>query len=85
MFNIFDVLLAIPNLFTAIDKSVRAVEIQFGSGTGEQKKQAVIDALNADYDVIDGVGHFPDEIDKLIKESLIPDLIDIIAAQFNVV
>lgn len=83
MFNILDVLLTLPKLWEAIDKSVKAVEAQYGPGTGDQKKQAVIDALQADYDVIDGVGHFPEQVDKLVKETLVPAMIDVIAAQFK--
>lgn len=84
IFSIFNLVAIIPELIEAIDKSVKAVEAQYGPGTGEQKKQAVIDALNSDYDVIDTVMRLPDAVDSIVKKTLIPALIDTIAAQFKV-
>lgn len=66
----------LPEMLSAIGETIQAVEAQFGPGNGEYKKQQVLEALQADYKLIDTGLNLPDSVDKAVADGL-PHLVEV--------
>lgn len=69
-------MLVIPMLLTMINEATEAVELIGGPGTGEAKKAAVLDAVDAAYDLTSAARPGTIPLDKLAFRALASNLVE---------
>jgi hypothetical protein len=67
-----------------ITKGIQFAESNFKHETGEIQKAKCLEFIRQGYNVIDTQFQFNDETDKLIKESLIPQAIDLMVSYLKI-
>lgn len=77
------ILALLPTLITMINETTEAVEAIGGAGTGEAKKQAVLEAVDAAYDATKVLDLNAIELDKLAFRQLASLLIDSVVGLKN--
>lgn len=68
----------IKKIIELVIVGIIACEIEYKDLTGKEQKQKAIDFINVFYDLLDIQFVFNDDIDKFVKNDLIPKLIDVL-------